>query len=90
MYLFVYGTLKHNCVGHQLMENATFICNTRTYQKYAMIDLGPFPGVMRDKHISLITGEIYNINYELLCKLDDYEGKWYFRSEVAMENGMDA
>jgi len=90
MYLFVYGTLKHNCVGHQLMENATFICNTRTYQKYAMIDLGPFPGVMHDKHVSLITGEIYNIDYELLCKLDDYEGKWYFRSEVPMENGMTA
>ncbi len=29
-------------------------------------------------------------NYNKLYKLNDHEGKWYFRSEVEMENGMDA
>jgi len=90
MYLFVYGTLKRAGVSHKLMESATFVCKTRTSQKYALIDLGPFPGVLYDLRISLITGEIYNINTELLCKLDDHEGEWYFRSEVEMENGITA
>lgn len=70
------------------MASATFVCKTRTSRKYTMIDLGPFPGVLQDGQISLITGEIYNIDTELLCKLDEYEGEWYFRSEVEMENGM--
>lgn len=70
------------------METATFICKARTFQKYAMVDLGPFPGVLQDLHISLITGEIYNIDNDLLFKLDEYEGEWYFRSDVEMENGM--
>ncbi len=90
MYLFVYGTLKRECASHQLMKNANFVCKTCTFQKYTMIDLGPFPGVLYDSPISLITGEIYNVDNRLLCKLDVYEGEWYFRSEVKMENGMTA
>lgn len=90
MYLFVYGTLKRECASHKLMKNANFVCKTRTFQKYALIGLGPFPGVLYDSPISLITGEIYNVDNLLLCKLDAYEGEWYFRSEVKMENGMTA
>lgn len=90
MHLFVYGTLKRDCGSHHLIASATFVCKTRTFHKYTMIDLGPFPGVLQDGQISLITGEIYNIDIELLCKLDEYEGEWYFRSEVEMDNGMTA
>jgi TatD family-associated radical SAM protein len=90
MYLFVYGTLKRESKNHYLLSSATFVCKTRTMHKYTMVDLGNFPGVLYDRPISLITGEIYNITNELLCKLDDYEGEWYFRSEVEMENGMTA
>ena len=72
------------------MECATFVCKARTACKYALIDLGPFPGVLHDVQISLITGEIYNIDCDLLYKLDGYEGEWYFRSETDMENGMTA
>jgi len=90
MYIFVYGTLMRDCVSHDLMENALFICKARTSQKYLMLDLGPFPGVLQNKNASFINGEIYNIDEQLLSKLDDYEGNWYFRSEVELDNGMTA
>ena len=72
------------------MESATFICKARTSHKYTLVDLGPFPGVLQDAKISSISGEIYSIDDELLLKLDDYEGEWYFRSEVDMDNGTNA
>ncbi len=72
------------------MASATFVCKAYTSLKYALIDLGLFPGVVQDAQISLIAGEIYNVDVELLSKLDDYEGEWYFRSEVEMDNGMTA
>lgn len=87
MHIFVYGSLKRGFSKHQLMEGSELICRTRTREYFAMIDLHYFPGVLRDSQVSPIYGEVYDINSELLGKLDDYEGDWYYREHVELESG---
>ena len=35
-------------------------------------------------------GEVYEIDENTLKDLDEYEGEWYFREEVRLENGLSA
>ncbi len=94
MHIFVYGTLKKGDSNHQLLNGSRYICTTRTIEKYTMIDLGRFPGVLKDKKTSQssssIYGEVYEISPRTLEILDEYEGEWYFREEVELENGTKA
>lgn len=90
MYLFVYGTLKKGFSRHELMEGSHLLCKTRTLTSFAMIDLHHFPGVLKDQHVSPIYGEAYDIDGDLLGKLDDYEGDWYYREHVELEAGFRA
>lgn len=92
MHIFVYGTLKKENTKHQLLNASKYICTTRTAEKYTMIDLGRFPGVLKDeitsRSSSSIYGEVYDITPQTLEILDHYEGEWYFREEVGLENGI--
>jgi gamma-glutamylcyclotransferase (GGCT)/AIG2-like uncharacterized protein YtfP len=95
MYIFVYGTLKKRGPNHQLLNGSEYICTTRTIEKYTMLDLGLFPGVLKDEGssqspISFIHGEVYYITPQTLNVLDNYEGEWYFREEVELEAGTTA
>ncbi|QLC49816.1 gamma-glutamylcyclotransferase [Methanolobus zinderi] len=90
MYVFVYGTLKKGFPSHELLENSEFICETRTQDEFAMVDLNLFPGVIKDKKISPIQGEIYDVDTNTLRQIDMYEGKWYSREEVELESGFTA
>ncbi|WP_407356115.1 gamma-glutamylcyclotransferase [Methanolobus sp. WCC5] len=103
MYLFVYGTLKAGNTIHQLLKDSEYIGTARTAEKFIMLDLGSFPGVLKDTeeekndkrrltpHIStFIYGEVYKITPETLEALDRYEGEWYFREEVQLGSGMKA
>ncbi|SFM24718.1 gamma-glutamylcyclotransferase family protein [Methanolobus profundi] len=94
MYIFVYGTLKRSDPNHFLLKGSEFICSTRTKISYTMLDLGRFPGVIKDEvpkaTSSPIYGEVYDIDQQTLEKLDAYEGSWYFREEVELETGLKA
>lgn len=90
MYIFVYGTLKRGDPNHQRLKGSEYVCTTRTKESYAMLDLGPFPGVLKAEcspqlQASPIHGEVYHINSQTLEALDSYEGEWYFREEVQLE-----
>ncbi len=95
MYIFVYGTLKKGDSNHQLLDGSEYICTTRTIGKYTMLDLGLFPGVLKDERssrssASFIHGEVYDITPHTLEALDNYEGEWYFREEIELEFGIEA
>lgn len=90
MYVFVYGSLKLDCSDHGLLENSKFICASHTEKKYTMLDLGMFPGVVREGEISSIYGEVYEIDRKTLECLDDFEGKWFSREMVPLECGITA
>lgn len=94
MYIFVYGTLKRGCSKHLLMKGANFICQTHTKECFAMLDMGSFPGVIKDRKVSRIHGELYSANGEtgeiLLERLDHYEGSWYSREIIELGNGIEA
>lgn len=88
MYIFVYGTLKKGEPNHYLLSGSEFICPTETKEKYTMLDMGRFPGVLKedfsDRSVS-IKGEIYDVDEKTLRNLDTYEGDWYFREEVELK-----
>ncbi|MDW7731893.1 MAG: gamma-glutamylcyclotransferase family protein [Methanolobus sp.] len=90
MYIFVYGSLKKGFSNHHRMERSEFICSTRTLEEFAMADLNMFPGVIRDKKISCIHGEVYDLNTNTLRQIDMYEGEWYSREDVELEAGFTA
>ena len=90
MYIFVYGSLKKGFSNHHRMENSEFICSTRTLEEFAMVDLDMFPGVIKDKKVSCIQGEVYNLNTNTLEQIDIYEGEWYSREDVELEAGFTA
>jgi len=90
MYVFVYGTLKRGFSSHDLLEDSSFICETRTKEEFAMVDLNLFPGVIKNKKISRIQGEVYDLDTNTLKQIDMYEGKWYSREKVELEAGFTA
>jgi gamma-glutamylcyclotransferase (GGCT)/AIG2-like uncharacterized protein YtfP len=90
MYIFVYGSLKKGFSKHDLIEGSQFICKTRTWENFAMVDLHHFPGVIKGQSVSPIYGEVYDISDSLLDILDEYEGNWYYREQVKLEAGFAA
>lgn len=91
MHIFVYGTLKKGNPNHFLLRSSEFAGSTKSADKYVMLDLGRFPGVMKQENVpglpaSQIKGEVYNITERTLGELDTYEGEWYFREEIQLED----
>lgn len=55
-----------------------------------MLDLHDFPGVTKEKRISIIHGEVYDVKNTVLQQLDEFEGSWYQRETVELEAGFSA
>lgn len=48
-----------------------------------LYDLGPYPGLLSDESNALVTGEVYEIDDELLKELDEFEtSSNYVRKQV--------
>ncbi len=92
MYVFAYGSLKLYYLNHDKLKNARFVCATKTSEMYTMLDLGKFPGVVKSENdspfLSKITGEVYEVDYDMLKCLDEFEGIWFTREIVHIECGI--
>ncbi|HJH31441.1 MAG TPA: gamma-glutamylcyclotransferase [Methanosarcinaceae archaeon] len=92
MYLFVYGSLKLHCLNNDKLKNAKFVCATHTSEMYLMLDLGNFPGAFRGEDESSfrsnIYGEVYEIDYDTIKCLDEFEGIWFTREMVPIQCGI--
>lgn len=73
--VFVYGTLKKNQSNHRLLNNAKFIGEATTIDKFVLVDFGSFPTLAKpEKNMTgySIHGEVYELNN--FDRLDQLEG----------------
>ena len=69
-YIFVYGSLRFGFELNHFLRNSRFV-GLAFAEGFKMYDLGAYPGVVRGEGI--IYGEVYEIDDELLKKLDEVE-----------------
>ena len=54
----------------------------------SLYDLGAYPGFLLDESNSLVVGEVYEVDDEILSKLDDFEASsHYWRKQVKIALG---
>jgi gamma-glutamylcyclotransferase (GGCT)/AIG2-like uncharacterized protein YtfP len=77
--VFVYGSLRRGNPGSMSVRfpNAKFVGETRLSGK--LYDLGPYPGAILDESNSFVSGEVYEVDEELLDKLDEFEATSNYR-----------
>jgi gamma-glutamylcyclotransferase (GGCT)/AIG2-like uncharacterized protein YtfP len=91
--VFVYGTLKRGHSNHRLLSrgNAEFLGRAYVEGGWRMLDLGAFPGVVRDgnQKDGRVFGEVFSCDIETLATLDLLEGhpSFYERQKVATPYG---
>jgi gamma-glutamylcyclotransferase (GGCT)/AIG2-like uncharacterized protein YtfP len=89
--LFVYGTLMRGGVRHRLLAGQHFLGEARTPARYALFDLGAYPGmVRRDAGGRAVSGELYEVAVGRISALDAAEGApTLFRREPVEVEGRD-
>jgi gamma-glutamylcyclotransferase (GGCT)/AIG2-like uncharacterized protein YtfP len=77
--VFVYGTLRRGGAGAMSIRfpASKFIADAQV--SGSLYDLGAFPGLLLNESNSLVTGEVYEVDDELLNKLDDFEASSHYR-----------
>ncbi|HLV64474.1 MAG TPA: gamma-glutamylcyclotransferase family protein [Polyangiaceae bacterium] len=83
--LFVYGTLRRGFRHHGQLRGARFLGVVRTRPGYALVDFGPYPGLVEGARA--IVGELYAVPSALVPALDAFEGDEYARGDVVLEDG---
>lgn len=87
--VFVYGTLRRGGVRAMpdLFPDAKFIGQADVGG--SLYDLGAYPGLLLDESNPPVKGEVYEVDDEILSKLDDIETSSYYRRkrvEVSLGN----
>jgi gamma-glutamylaminecyclotransferase len=87
--LFVYGTLMRGGARHRVLVGQRFLGEARTCPHYALFDLGAYPGlVLSEAEGRSIHGELYEIDADLIARLDRIEGApSLFRLEPILIDG---
>jgi gamma-glutamylcyclotransferase (GGCT)/AIG2-like uncharacterized protein YtfP len=77
--VFVYGTLRRGGAGAMSIRFPTsrFIADAKV--SGSLYDLGAYPGVLLNESNSLVIGEVYEVDDEILIELDDYESSSHYR-----------
>ena len=86
--VFVYGTLRRG--GARAMSirfpNSKFIADAKV--SGSLYDLGAYPGLILNESNSLVIGEVYEVDDEILNKLDDFESSSdYWRKQIEISLG---
>jgi gamma-glutamylcyclotransferase (GGCT)/AIG2-like uncharacterized protein YtfP len=86
--VFVYGTLRRGGAGAMSIRfpNSKFIADATI--SGSLYDLGAYPGLLLNESNSLVTGEVYEVDDELLNELDAFEASSnYWRKQVEISLG---
>jgi gamma-glutamylcyclotransferase (GGCT)/AIG2-like uncharacterized protein YtfP len=86
--LFVYGTLKRGGCRHGPLLQQHFKGAARTCRKYALYDLGDYPGLAPvSDDGQAVHGEVYEVEETLIPWLDAAEGApaWFKREPIEIE-----
>ncbi|HEV7376687.1 MAG TPA: gamma-glutamylcyclotransferase family protein [Pyrinomonadaceae bacterium] len=81
--VFVYGTLRRGGAGAMSIRfpDSKFIADATV--SGSLYDLGAYPGLLLNESNSLVIGEVYEVDDEILNKLDDFEASSnYWRKQV--------
>ena len=81
--VFVYGTLRRGSAGAMSIRfpNSKFIADAKV--SGSLYDLGAYPGLLSNESNSLVIGEVYEVDDELLIGLDEFEASSnYLRKQV--------
>lgn len=69
----VYGSLRKGLHNHRLLQGEKFVGQFETDPLYSLIDLGSFPGLLKDGNTAVLM-EVFEVNADKLKKLDSLEG----------------
>jgi gamma-glutamylcyclotransferase (GGCT)/AIG2-like uncharacterized protein YtfP len=86
--VFVYGTLRGGGARPMSIKfpDSKFIAGAKV--SGSLYDLGAYPGLLLNESNSLVIGEVYEVEDELLKRLDDFEASSnYWRKEVEISLG---
>jgi gamma-glutamylcyclotransferase (GGCT)/AIG2-like uncharacterized protein YtfP len=86
--VFVYGTLRRGGAGAMSVRfpNSKFIVDAKV--SGSLYDLGAYPGLLLNESNSLVSGEVYEVDDEILKRLDDFEASsYYWRKQVEISLG---
>lgn len=86
--VFVYGTLRRGSARAMSIRfpDSKFIADAKVSGR--LYDLGAYPGLLLNESDSLVIGEVYEVDDELLNKLDDFEASSsYWRKQVEISLG---
>jgi gamma-glutamylcyclotransferase (GGCT)/AIG2-like uncharacterized protein YtfP len=86
--LFVYGTLKRGGCRHGPLAGQRYRGETYTRPKYALYDLGNYPGLTIENEAGQrVHGEVYEVEETLSTWLDTVEGApdWFKRDRIEVE-----
>lgn len=86
--VFVYGTLRRGSARSMSIRfpNSQFIADAKV--SGSLYDLGAYPGLILNESNSLVVGEVYEVDDEILNKLDDFEASSnYWRKQVEISLG---
>lgn len=86
--VFIYGSLRRGGPGAMSIRfpNSKFITDAKV--SGSLYDLGAYPGLLVNESNSMVIGEVYEVDDELLKKLDEFEASSnYWRKQVEISLG---
>lgn len=89
MRLFVYGSLRRGAENNHLLGASTWLGRARTTATCTLKRISWFPGLLPDG-VTAVEGDLYDVDEPALAALDEYEGPWFRRSLVTLQDGRDA
>ena len=77
--VFVYGTLRRGSARAMSVRfpGSQFIAEAKV--RGSLYDLGAYPGLLLNESNSLVIGEVYEVDDEILNELDDFEAASNYR-----------
>jgi gamma-glutamylcyclotransferase (GGCT)/AIG2-like uncharacterized protein YtfP len=83
--LFVYGTLRRGERNHHELGGSIFLRSVRTARGYAVCHVAGFPALLPGT--DEVSGELFDVDDDLLARLDVFEGEAYARRLVELADG---
>jgi gamma-glutamylaminecyclotransferase len=71
--VFTYGTLLAGEPNHDVLRRSSCLGPARTPPRFTLVDLGAYPGLLA-QGTSVVRGELYEVDAEVLAALDRLEG----------------
>ena len=86
--LFVYGSLRRGREHHAELAGARYVGGARTEARYRLVDRDGYRALVEGDRV--IDGEVYDVDLDLMVRLDAFEGSGYVRASVALADGSTA